>query len=290
MNLYKYISSDIWDKILKNKQIRFTQPSLFNDPFEMQPFYESFAEDVEVQKNLNEADLKTIMEEQFLEQYPNLPAEIQNIVPVEFLKSFAALISPLAVENAPAVLDGLTAAISKGLYTGFNDNLGVLALSEKCDNLLMWAHYAQNHKGLVIGFDSEHRYFHQQLSPSDEFRYVRKVRYSKSRPNIRLTTIEDVPDIFLTKSEDWKYEYEWRVMRPLVDAAEMINVNDEPIHLYSFPPDCVAEVIFGCRMSPQLKEEILEYLANDEQYSRVKIYVAVLDEREFKLNMVLTEI
>lgn len=222
MNLYKYVSSNVWDKILKGKQVRFTPPSIFNDPFEMQPFYESFAEDAEVQKHLNDADLKTIMQEQFLEQYPNLPTEIQNIVPVEFLKSFAALISPFAVENAPAVLDGLTAAISKGLYTGFDDNLGVLALSEKCDDLLMWAHYAQNHKGLVIGFDSEHRYFHQQLGPSDEFRYVRKVRYSKGRPNIRLTTIEDLTGIFLTKSEDWKYEDEWRVMRPLVESGSRV--------------------------------------------------------------------
>jgi hypothetical protein len=290
MNLCKYIATDLWDKILKEKQIRFTQPSVFNDPFEMQPFYESFAEDAEVQKHVNEPETETLLEELFLEQYPNLPAEVQNLVPAEFLKSFAAMVSPFAVDNAPAVLDGLTAAISKGFYTGFDENIGVLSLSEKRDDLLMWAHYAQYHKGLVVGFDSEHKYFHQQLSPSDEFRYVRKVHYSKNRPTIRLATIEDVTGIFLTKSEEWTYEYEWRMMRPLADAPETKIINGESIHLFSFPPGCVTEVILGYRMSPELKKEILEYLSGAEQYSHVKKYVALLDEREFRLNIIPTEI
>lgn len=285
MNLYKYMSPNLWGKILKEKQVRFTPPSVFNDPFEMQPFYESFAQDAEVQEHLNEAESRATLEELFL----NLPAEIQNLVPPEALKSLAAVSSDLAVEHAPALLDRLTSVISRGLYAGFDENIGVLSLSEIRDDLLMWAHYAQNHKGLVIGFNSEHRYFHQQLSPSDEFRYVRQVSYSKRRPSIGLTTIEDASDIFLTKSEDWAYEHEWRMMRPLTDATEARSVNDEPIHLFSFPPDCVTEVILGYRMLPQVKKEILECLASDEQYSSVKKYVAVLDEREFKLNMVLAE-
>lgn len=78
-------------------------------------------------------------------------------------------------------------------------------------------------------------------------------------------------------------------MRPLTGATEAKSVNDEPVHLFSFPPDCVTEVILGYRMLPQLKKEILECLASDEQYSSVKKYVAVLDDREFKLNMVLAE-
>ena len=138
-------------------------------------------------------------------------------------------------------------------------------------------------------FDREHAYFHQQLSSLDEFRYVRQVRYSKGRPSIRLTSMEDATGIFLTKSDDWKYEHEWRMMRPLPDATETRIVKDEPIYLFSFSPDCVTEVILGYRMLPQLKKEILECLASDEQYSNVKKYVAVLDEREFSLNMLLAE-
>jgi Protein of unknown function (DUF2971) len=291
MNLYKYVSFDIWDKVLKEKQIRFTQPSVFNDPFEMQPFYEPLANDDEVQRAIGDAEFKAIFEEHFFKQYGNLPAEIQSIVSRELLMSFLTdMVFPTVVEHAPAVLDGLTAAISEGLYTGFDNNIGVLSLSEKRDDLLMWAHYAQNHRGFVIGFDGGHGYFHQRLSPSDEFRHVRKVQYSKSRPNIKLTTVEDATGIFLTKSEDWRYEDEWRMMRPLANASETKVVGDRSVHLFSFPPACVTEVILGYRMAPQFKKEIFEYLSSDEQYSHVEKYEALLDEREFKLNIVLAEI
>jgi len=290
MKLYKYVSPELWDKILKAKQIRFTQPNIFNDPFEMQPFYESLAEDPEIQKNLNETESKNVLENLFAEQYPSLPAEIQNLVPREFLTVFAEMVAPLAVNHAPELLDGFTQAIRSGFYKGFNENIGVLALTEKPDNLLMWAHYAQNHKGFVLEFDSEHKYFHQQLSSSDELRHIHKVRYSDKRPNIRISTFEDATDIFLTKSKEWEYEQEWRILRPLRDATEVIQLSVEAIHLFSFPPDCVTGIIFGCRMPPDIKQEMIEYLSDEEPYSQLKKLDSVLDEREFKLNIVPTGI
>ena len=290
MRVYKYASPYLWDRILKAKQIRFTQPEVFNDPFEMQPFYESLAEDPEIQNNLSEAQLENTLKDLFQQQYPNLPAEIQSLVPREFLRFYARMATPAALDHAPELLDGFTGAIRSGLYKGFNENIGVLALTEKADNLLMWAHYAQNHKGFVIEFDHDHKYFNQQLHPSDEFRHIRKVVYSDKRPNVRISTFEDAADIFLTKSTEWTYEQEWRIMRPLQDAAEVIQLDGDAIHLFSFPPDCVTGIVFGCRMLADVKKEMTEYLSNEESYSHVKMYNSVLDEREFKLNIVPTEI
>lgn len=189
MKVYKYVSPELWDKILKAKQIRFTQPEVFNDPFEMQPFYEPLAEDPEILKDLNETEARNLLETLFAEQYSNLAVETQNLVSREFLTAFAGMVAPLSVRHAPELLDGFTEAIRTGLYKGFNENIGVLALTEKADNLLMWAHYAKNHKGFAIEFDREHNYFHQQLTPADELRYIRKVRYTEQRPNIRISTL-----------------------------------------------------------------------------------------------------
>ena len=80
------------------------------------------------------------------------------------------------------------------------------------------------------------------------------------------------------------------MMRPLADATETKVMRGESLHLFSFPADCVTEVILGYRMSPELKKEILEYLSGDEQYSHVKKYMALLDDREFRLNFTPTEI
>ena len=64
----------------------------------------------------------------------------------------------------------------------------------------------------------------------------------------------------------------------------------DAIDLFYFPPDCVTGIIFGCRMLVNLRKEMSEYLNREKQYSHLKKYDAVLDEREFKLNLVPTEI
>ncbi|EQM49643.1 hypothetical protein D051_4091 [Vibrio parahaemolyticus VPCR-2010] len=41
---------------------------------------------------------------------------------------------------------------------------GYLSLSKTNKNILMWSHYAQNHEGFVLGFDSEQNLVCQILS------------------------------------------------------------------------------------------------------------------------------
>ncbi|MBL7103181.1 MAG: DUF2971 domain-containing protein [Bacteroidales bacterium] len=36
-----------------------------------------------------------------------------------------------------------------------NDHYGILSLSAKWDNILIWGHYAEKHKGFCIGFNEE---------------------------------------------------------------------------------------------------------------------------------------
>ena len=73
MILYKYVSSYLWRNILRDKVIRFTQASFFNDPFEMQPLYESLAEDPGFKSQLTETNVQTLLENQFNEAYKELP-------------------------------------------------------------------------------------------------------------------------------------------------------------------------------------------------------------------------
>ncbi|EPJ44297.1 MAG: hypothetical protein OFPII_35920 [Osedax symbiont Rs1] len=39
------------------------------------------------------------------------------------------------------------------------DMYGILSMTERIDNLLMWSHYADSHTGFVIGFDPSHDFF-----------------------------------------------------------------------------------------------------------------------------------
>ena len=53
-------------------------------------------------------------------------------------------------------------------------NMGVFCLSERCDSILMWSHYADCHKGVCIGFDTT--YFKQP--------HIQKIRYNSEYPNL----------------------------------------------------------------------------------------------------------
>jgi hypothetical protein len=45
--------------------------------------------------------------------------------------------------------------IRRTIFEMFTHNIGFVCSSERKDSLLMWAHYARNHEGFVIGFDIE---------------------------------------------------------------------------------------------------------------------------------------
>ena len=99
----------------------------------------------------------------------------------------------------------------------------VFCVTEEHDNLLMWAHYAKDHKGVVIKFEC--------LRELDTALCIaRKVDYVETPPVIA-TLDEYIPYItgqdknkinhdlliyklFQSKSTQWKYEKEWRVFKP----------------------------------------------------------------------------
>ncbi len=106
---------------------------------------------------------------------------------------------------------------------------------------LMWAHYADGHRGACLKF-----HMNEWCKAGDLQGWViRKVRYSIERPLLDLSgTEQDTTDtlnrIAFTKHKNWRYENEWR----MVCSAKV----DCTIYL-RFPPKALAEVILGLRAS-----------------------------------------
>jgi hypothetical protein len=113
--LYKYLASSRWNDIFVKRLIRFTQPSVFNDPFEMQPFYESLNLDPNIEQELTEENASEVLEQLFERALPKVPVEMRQLIPRDFLKFFAHIAGPLAVEAAPIVLEEATSSISSGI-------------------------------------------------------------------------------------------------------------------------------------------------------------------------------
>lgn len=281
MRLYKYFHPDRVD-VLRSGMIRFTPPNAFNDPFDLKPNIQGFAS-----RDYWDTQFKATLTKIVEEQYAELPAEIRSRLPLATVQQLAEAKRPQMETESFQLAEFMTPYLRSIMEAKFEELLGILCLTEKQDNLLMWAHYTDSHQGFVLEFDGTAPFFDQRVNPEDELRHLRKVKYSPHRPTLSVSEIEHF-DVFLTKSQDWEYEQEWRMLSPLASASEVIDSKPTNIHLFAFPKGVVTSVIFGCRMNDNVKAGILEVLRADSDYLMVRVFQAHVDERHYKLNIVET--
>ncbi len=82
---------------------------------------------------------------------------------------------------------------------------GIICMSRRWSNPLLWGHYADNMRGMALGFEVEEARFHP-------------VEYVASRPklsdygyhNLKDISSDDIRKLMLTKFEAWSYEEESR--------------------------------------------------------------------------------
>lgn len=87
--------------------------------------------------------------------------------------------------------------------------IGICSFSAEVENLLMWAYYAESHKGVALIFQMHNARAHLDAVP---VRYQEE--YSRITPSIRAL---DEMLLYgpLHKGADWKHEKEWRIVQPL---------------------------------------------------------------------------
>jgi hypothetical protein len=112
----------------------------------------------------------------------------------------------------------------------------VYCLSETCEDILMWSHYASSHTGICIEFETN--------TQDTLFQACKSVNYLPYYNNFTVDDIVDVSfsDIVeracLFKAEQWAYEKEWRL---IVRSSRILD--------FDFSPECLTGVILGCRIS-----------------------------------------
>lgn len=242
MALYKYVTIERID-VLQNGNIRFTQPAAFNDPFELFPYFESISPEKDIEEYIgkhewNEAEIDQMLEESWNKELKRYPVKIPFPLVKSFMKYGFDQHKPVIMEifrnfmtmNSPQFRELAINTIAKSI----NDTFGILCLSEKADNILMWSHYSANNTGFVIEFDENNSFFDQRDKINEIRRHVKKVRYSNERPQITLLdpnlsneeNIEKwIKDFFWVKSSDWAYEKEWRIFQTFRDWQGTIKKN-----------------------------------------------------------------
>lgn len=106
---------------------------------------------------------------------------------------------------------------------GFDDT-GIISFTESYNNLLMWSHYADEHKGIVVEFDYHalKTHFNKILGLSNS---IERVLYNRERHEVLPCTTSPKRNL-LTKSDDWIYEKEHRVITK-VSNADYFVINKE---------------------------------------------------------------
>ena len=144
----------------------------------------------------------------------------------------------------------------------------VLCLSERRDDILMWAHYADSHRGLCFGFAPQEWVLLKH--------HAKPVHYQEDYPivNALRGTLEEARQaLAFTKSTAWAYEREWRVVRAATSGQR-----------YRFPAQALAEVIFGARIPPADQRRIL--VMGHRSPCRPRYLQAVPDTTGYQLNCV----
>ena len=271
--------------------IRFSQPSVLNDPFELKPH---------ISKVASASKMRKLARQKFNADHPkwgkitneNLSARYREAIHKKSKKEKSKRITK-AVQNSeePSVIQARPTIANL-----LEENIASLCLSETKSDLLMWAHYAGGHQGFVVEFDTTASFFRQLTLPPHipfdaleleafraEYGTPRKIDYVPTRPIVVASRLSF--NVLLTKSDHWFYEREWRMLMPpnYADVRYQKEENEPPVFLYKVPASCVTGVIIGCNASELLQQKILD-LRFDPATCHIKIQQATIDDVDYKLN------
>ncbi|WMI72157.1 DUF2971 domain-containing protein [Aminobacterium sp. MB27-C1] len=288
---YKYYSVEGAMKTLKEKKFKWSSPSVFNDPYDCQFSVFSKGSNQEIMEILLEQLIEIALQTRGKEPAFFLP-EVQqrfNLIKrrmrdsksngqVRHLRNKIRSIGNFY--NGNSILSNLAKTLNNRRQD-FSKEVKIFCVTETNDNLLMWSHYAQEHRGLVIKIKC--------LPEGDgsPLCAARKVQYKNSLPCItpdiiapillspgRQEYYAKIEEIylswFLRKSMVWSYEKEWRVISyPLMSRRY-------DFYFCEFHPNEIEGIYLGAKMGNKLKTDFITLIS--EEYPKCHIYQAKLRE------------
>jgi hypothetical protein len=141
------------------------------------------------------------------------------------------------------------------------------------DNVLIFSHYADGHRGLCVGFNRESLVLTMtQQNPGSQARFW-PVWYFPVMPKL---SNETGPALCATCKHDiWKYEKEYRLF--MLKGTSLL-----PSAAYSFVPKAIVEVIFGYCATDESRAKVKSFTRNIPNYVNKK---AVRAPRQFGVRL-----
>jgi len=165
----------------------------------------------------------------------------------------------------------LSQIVANAIKTELDNELGdagVLSLSATWDSALMWSHYADEHRGICIEYDTRDQ-GHPRLEKVN-YKAARAVKASdlwlwKAKGD-EAAKRRVFDTYYYSKSWEWHYEKEWR------DVSENNGVRSLPFQ--------ITAVLFGLRCDPSVIKSMVKLLAG---YPQIKLWQMLPKNDSFEL-------
>lgn len=243
--LYKYCKTDGFDILLQSR-LKATRIEKFNDPFELvfgvdkdtalENIKREFKEDTGLSKKW-----ESLLADQKIQFDKNTPEDIVEKVTHFQIKDFAK--------------------IAKEIRKYWNEKMGIVCLSELPDVIQMWAHYTENHRGIVVGIEESEFVKDKEALVTVCYR-DKMVLFPITAIPENLNQYEKYfLDVIRRKESNWNYEKEVRLYVTL----------DEKDDHYIMPASSIKEIYLGLR-SHETTEIIAKSIKQRDEYNHLKIY------------------
>lgn len=261
--LYKYRPFGVNSlRAITEAEVFYARPTSFNDPLDCDPT---------IDMDIDRVHLERLLYRMLLQRKSDEEAR-QDIGYLRYMSSeYGDYRTEPDVENYLKRM--VTNDIKRELDREMGDK-GVLSLSATWQSGLMWSHYADEHRGICIEYDTRDQ-VHTRLKKVD-YKGQRAIKASELfRWKVKEDTEAEqrvLKTYFYTKSGEWRYEREWR------DVSDGNGVNDVPFRMTA--------ILFGQRCNSAVVTSIVKLL-ND--HPEIKIWQVLPKEKGFKLRRRLVD-
>jgi hypothetical protein len=260
---YEKFNPDYLADVLVNHRVHCSDLANLNDPWDCKPWFDAGA--------FGEPSVVDDLIEWIFSMTPTGPVSEDEV-----------LATQEAIRSNPAYRQAVLERLSRDFVSMIPNRWRVYCLTPVPDSTLMWSHYAQNHKGMCLEFGLEHPAFGSAL----------EVEYLSSYPRWAPHSLTDKGSlqILLSKSDDWKYEREYRIIGLGEKVARPLRLEEgHPLMLkgdfLGVPEGCLKALIAGCEADYVAIKDIVHRLAPD-----LKVKRAVRSPARYRLEIVDDEV
>lgn len=277
-HFYKYATAQTTIRILETGRIRYSSPLLFNDPFDVQAGLHLAFDQSTLPERIHARIVGLVMSE----EEPQIPKTSPLAGAVAAMRrarregwfspdTLRRLMEP-ELSTLPATVTRMRDHFQGEVWQSQLQRLRLLCVSEDNDNLLMWAHYTQNHEGAVLKLrvlperDNALCVAQPVIYTSTPAAFLAEETLFGSLFGLGAWDDEAIlpPRYICTKSDSWSYEKEWRVWYPEPKVTTPLFTD------MRLEPEEVGAVYLGCRIEASHRDSIRALLTRS--YPHAELY------------------